>query len=104
MAWDDEYYRLYKVDADDEWRNSAYDENGDCVVCDICSEEMKWSGSGHEWFCPGCGQKKTRIQFFNHIGAEPPGSDCLTRCNENYPFCKKYCDRYPIDPDDPMLD
>lgn len=99
----DEYNDLYKLDMTDEWVNAAYDENGDVAVCDICGAEMKWSLERHEWYCPDCGQTMNRALYFNHIGAEPPGMECLTNCCENYPFCKKTCERYIIDSDDPIL-
>lgn len=99
----DEYDEIYKLDMRDEWINSAYDENGDISVCDICGGEMKWNMEHHEWYCPDCGQIMNRIQYFNHIGANPPGCECITNCCENYPFCKKYCLNYNISPDDPML-
>ena len=31
----DEYEKIYKLDMKDEWANSAYDENGESVLCDI---------------------------------------------------------------------
>ena len=99
----DEYNDLYKLDMKDEWMNSAYDEHGDAAVCDLCGTDMKWDQAQHEWYCPGCGQTMTRAYYFNHIGAEPPGSECLTNCCENYPFCKQHCTRYFIDSNDPML-
>lgn len=99
----DEYDEIYELDVRDEWMNAAYDEEGDIAVCDICGAEMRWDQGNDEWYCPECGQIMNRAIYFNHIGAEPPGADCLTNCCENYPFCKKICDRYSIDPDDPML-
>lgn len=39
----DEYEKIYRLDMKDEWANSAYDENGESVLCDICSSEMKWN-------------------------------------------------------------
>lgn len=47
---------------------------------------------------------KSDVLYFNYIGAEPPSSECITNCCENYPFCKKCCERFEIDPDDPMLE
>lgn len=99
----DEYDEIYKLDMKEEWAGSAYDEEGEAVLCDICGEEMKWNQAENEWYCPGCGQAMSRAVYLDYIGADPPGSDCLTGCRENYPFCKKYCDRYAIDPMDPML-
>jgi hypothetical protein len=45
-----------------------------------------------------------RDRYFQYIMAGPPGPECLFECNENYPFCKKHCELFKIDPDDPMLD
>lgn len=98
-----DYDKIYELDMCDEWMNSAYDESGDSALCDICSSEMKWSPVERKWFCPDCGREMNRPVYFNHIGAEPPSRECLTSCGENYPFCKKYCERFLIAPDDPML-
>ena len=99
----DEYNEIYKLDMQKEWTESAYDENGDSVFCDICGEELKWNPVTGGWICRGCGQEMTRCAYFDYIGAETPGSECLTSCRENYPFCKKTCERYFFDPMDPML-
>ena len=87
----DEYDDIYQVDCKDEWINGAYDENGDSAVCDICGEEMKWDPTKHNYKCSSCGQEMDRAAYFNHIGADPPSAICLTRCRENYPFCKSFC-------------
>lgn len=100
---DNDYSDIYEIDSQDEWINGAYDENGDSVFCDICGGEMKWNQSDCLWFCQECGQVINRSQWFNYIGANPPSYICITNCKENYPFCKKYCDRVSIHPDDPML-
>jgi ribosomal protein L37AE/L43A len=99
----DEYDEIYRLDMKREWTESAYDETGDSVFCDICGGEMKWQPNENLWRCADCVQEMRRAVYFDYIGAEPPGSECLTHCRENYPFCKKYCDRYLIDPRDPML-
>lgn len=98
-----DYDDIWEVDTKDEWLNGAYDENGDAVVCGSCGGEMKWDPGETIWYCPECGERMDRALYFEHIGAEPPGSGCVTDCSENYPLCKRYCDRYPIDPNDPML-
>ena len=100
---DDDYPEIYRVDVTDQWINSAYDENGNGVVCDRCGTGMRWKPEEMIWYCPDCGQEMDRPTYFNYIGAEPPTSECITNCCENYPFCKKYCERFEIDPDDPML-
>lgn len=99
----DEYLDLYRIDAEDDWRNSAYDENGNSVYCGSCGAELRWRPEECTYGCPECGSQMSRAEFFDEIDARPSGSLCLTNCRENYPFCKKYCVVYPIDPDDPML-
>lgn len=100
---DDEYTEIYRVDMRDEWMNAAYDETGNAAVCGLCGAELRWNPVMECWYCPDCGQEMNRVEYFDFIGAQPPGAQCLTNCCENYPFCKKYCERYAIDPDDPML-
>lgn len=97
----DKYDNIFNMG--DEWVNGAYDENGDSGICDVCGQELKWNPIKQEYECPTCGQEMDRAAYFNHIGANPPGQICLTGCNENYPYCKKYCPHYEIDPDDPMM-
>lgn len=94
---------VFQYNMGDEWLNGAYDETGDRSVCDICGQELKWNPIDQKYECPDCGQEMNRTVYFNHIGANPPGQICLTACNENYPFCKKYCPHYSFDSDDPML-
>lgn len=98
----DEYAEFYILDSWDEWANAGYDENGEAAVCDICGGEIQWNGEENLWQCLECGQIFDRVVWFNHIGADPPSSECITNCRENYPFCKKHCSRFPIRPDDPM--
>lgn len=93
---------IYRIDTADEYYNGAYDDDGNDVVCDFCGGEMKFRDG--EWYCTECGQTMDRATYFNHIGAEPPGDGCMHGCDENYPLCKKWCSRYEIDPDDPILD
>lgn len=100
----DEYGKIFRADAKDDWLNGAYDEYGNSVECRSCGGEIKWNPSARNWVCRECGEEMDRAGYFDYIGADPPGRDCLTNCMENYPFCKKYCDRYRIDPADPMLD
>lgn len=96
--------RFYRLSAFDEWINGAWDETGERAICDRCGEELKWNPVMVHWYCTGCDQEMDRKTYFNHIGACPPGEDCLLTCEENYPFCKKTCERYEIDLDDPMKD
>ena len=100
---EDDYAEVYQVDTMDEWENSAYDEEGNAAACDICGSDMRWSPERHVWYCPECGEEMDRAVYFNHIGAEPPGSDCLTNCNENYPFCTRSCMLHPPKLDNPFL-
>lgn len=95
-------YDIQEVDIHDELVNSAYDESGNAVPCRMCTGEMKWSPSKRVWYCPECDYEFDREDFFCYIGANPPGPKCIT-CLENYPYCKKYCAFYDIDPDDPIL-
>lgn len=97
------YAEVYEVDVHDEWVNSAYDEEGGAVPCDLCDSEMRWDPERRIWYCPECERAMDRAVYFNYIGANPPGPDCITNCLENYPFCKKYCERYNIPPNDPMI-
>lgn len=98
-----EYDEIYKIDMCSEWMNSAYDENGNTVICDLCGEDMRWNPAKHNWFCSGCDQEMNRATYFNYIGADFPNCECLVNCNENYPICKRSCDRISTNPDDPML-
>ena len=58
----DEYNDIYQLDMHDEWLNSAYDEDGNSVQCDICGCDMKWSPEARLWFCPDCEQTIEREQ------------------------------------------
>ena len=91
---ENEYDIFYRVDARDEWLNGAYDEDGEQVYCDACGDELKWDPADRCWRCEGCGNQKSRAQFFDFIGANPPGVKCLSQCRENYPFCRKSCPWY----------
>lgn len=64
--------------------DDVYDENGDSVFCDICGNEIKWKEG--IYICPDCGQTMSRSVFFNYIGAEPPGPECVS-CANLYPGC-----------------
>lgn len=100
---DDRYEDLYRVDAMDEFLCGAYDEEGGQVHCDACGEELRWDSQNRSWRCVNCGYERTRIKYFDYIGANPPGPKCLAQCMENYPLCKRWCPWYKIDPDDPIL-
>jgi hypothetical protein len=83
--------------------NGAYTEDGDEALCDVCSEALRWNPEAAYYECKSCGRVLDRALYFQLIGANPPGIDCLSQCRENYPFCKKYCLEYEIDSNDPML-
>lgn len=64
--------------------DTVYDEDGSEVLCDICGAEMIWQND--QYTCSGCGQTMERSEFFNYIGAEPPGPECEF-CDNLYPGC-----------------
>lgn len=76
--------------------DDVYDEEGYFVYCDCCNNELKWKDG--IYICPNCGQTMNRAEFFNYIGAEPPGPNCIT-CVELYPGCP-FCPYGYIDDDD----
>lgn len=92
--------RLHRIDMEDEWRNSAYDEDGEGAVCELCGGELRWNGE--VYICKECRSEMSRCDYLNYIGANPPNEQCF-RCVTNYPFCKKECDHIVINPNDPML-
>lgn len=98
-------YSVNEPDANDEWINGAYDDTGAAVFCEhrYCDGELRFDPALRSWYCPDCGARMDRKDYFDYIGADPPGPDCLHDCDENYPWCKHICDRYYIDPNDPML-
>ena len=73
-----------QLDDFDESYEDVFTEDGDDVVCDICGKEIKWKDG--KYICPNCEQEFSRKEFFNYIGAEPPGKKCIT-CKELYPGC-----------------
>ncbi len=99
-----DHYDIRRLNAFDEWVNGAYDERGNSAICDLCGGEMKWNPVMCHWYCIECEQTMDRKTYFNHIGAMPPGLFCVDQCEENYPFCKKYCEHFIIDSKDPILD
>ena len=100
---DEDYENIFRINAEDDWMNGAYTEDGDESLCDVCGEELRWNPESRQYECRNCGRVIERILYFAHIGANQPGSLCVYGCQENYPFCKKYCLNYEIDPNDPML-
>lgn len=70
----------------DDLYSDVYDEDGDEVLCDICGSAIKWQENDGTYICPNCGQAFTRADFFNYIGAAPPGKECYT-CECLFPGC-----------------
>ena len=58
----------------------------DDLYSDVYDEDGKWREEDGAYVCSGCGQVFTRADFFNFIGAEPPGKECYT-CDCLYPGC-----------------
>ena len=82
---DDDEMHLFNSSLDlDESYDEVYDEDGNSVFCDGCGGEIKWKNG--VYICPSCGKTMSREEFFNYIGAEPPGKECLT-CDNLYPGC-----------------
>lgn len=69
---------------EDEIYDDAYDEEGDFAYC-YCGENIKYLKG--LYLCPNCGKIYSREEFFNHIGAEPPGRECIDICEDLYPGC-----------------
>ena len=68
---------------------SATDEDEDGVLCPACRDfELYMEEDGGHYFCPACGERITRAEFFDYIGAQLPGPVCLS-CSQNYPGCKR---------------
>lgn len=86
----DEEHNFEPLDNDYE---DVYDEDGEIVVCDMCPGEIKWIDK--TYMCPDCERKMSRAEFFDYIGANPPGKECWT-CDNLYPGCVVclygYCD------------
>lgn len=66
--------------------SDVYTEDGDAVICENCGCDIMWNDETGEYMCPWCGHQLSRVEFFDYIGAEPPGSRCIT-CSELYPGC-----------------
>lgn len=89
-----DYYEYYDVGESSEFGQSeyeldedyadVYDEDGDSVICDFCGGRIKFENG--EYVCPDCGQTMSRETFFNYIGADIPGDECLN-CDSLYPGC-----------------
>ena len=64
----------------------VYDESGSYVPCDgyNCNAKVKFHNGQYK--CPKCGKIFDRADFFNYIGANPPGPECVT-CDNQYPGC-----------------
>ena len=64
--------------------NFVYDEEGNWVECDECRTPLVWEDG--QYYCPTCEEYWSRETFFDYIGAELPGDECLT-CDNCYPGC-----------------
>ena len=74
----------------------AYDEEGDSVECDVCGCELVIDDG--KYYCPECDEYWSREKFFDYIGAEPPGPECIN-CDNDYPSCG-YCHHGYLDDDE----
>ena len=70
-------------DSDDVFDDDE-DDNIVLVECDVCGTPIRWKDE--QYICPDCGTIMSRGEFFNCIGANPPGPECLS-CNNRYPGC-----------------
>ena len=64
----------------------AYDEEGNSVQCDRCGMDLVINDDG-EYYCAECDEIWDRQKFFDYIGAEPPGPECIV-CDNDYPSCQ----------------
>ena len=65
----------------------AYDEDGNTVECEWCGAEIIIKNG--EYYCPRCEEVWSRKKFFDYIGSQPPGPECIN-CDNDYPSCG-YC-------------
>lgn len=73
----------------------AYDEEGEEVIADCCGVPIMWDDENY--VCPECGRIFSREEFFNMIGANPPGNLCVD-CDQLYP-CTSCHRGYEIEDD-----
>lgn len=66
----------------------AYDVDGNEVMCD-CGGIFFYDSSRGDYFCPECGQRRTKIIFCEMAGLEID-EHCI-QCGNNYPACKEGC-------------
>ena len=92
----DNYSEIYKICPRDNWINEAFDESGCNVCCDICGANLLHDPIKDIYFCQNCNTELYRLEFFDRIGAKPPGKHCAIDCRENYPLCRKWCLEYSI--------
>lgn len=83
------YFNSHSVDY-------AYDEDENSVDCEWCRQPIVYKDG--EYYCPECDRTISRQEFFEYIGAEPPGSECYN-CDNNYPVCT-ICQYGYVDDDD----
>lgn len=64
--------------------NEVYTEEGDSIECSWCGGPIIYRDGNYT--CASCGKVIDRSEFFNWIGAEPPGPECKS-CDNLYPGC-----------------
>ena len=69
---------------DEVYGERAYDEEGNDVQCDWCGGDIIWKDG--QYYCFRCDEVWPRQKFFDYIGAQPPGKECVT-CDNLYPGC-----------------
>ena len=69
---------------DEVYGERVYDEEGNGVECDWCGSDIIWKNGNY--YCFNCDEVWSREKFFNYIGAQLPGKECLT-CDNLYPGC-----------------
>ena len=88
----DDYSELYGEDSErtpGELYEEVYDEEGDEVVCDLCDGRMEWNNNEFDKaICSKCERVMGRYELFNHVGANPPGKECVTCYIQPYPLCR----------------
>ncbi|BDE86935.1 hypothetical protein CE91St42_13930 [Oscillospiraceae bacterium] len=70
----------------EEVYSEVYDLDEDLVMCDVCGDEIKWREKDGVYMCRRCGRTFSRREFFEYIGATPPGEECYD-CDNLFPGC-----------------
>lgn len=69
-----------------EMDSYVFDEDGNEVHCPLCGGPMIFD-SNNRYVCSECQTIMERGEFFDYIGVESLGPECLT-CNSLYPGCE----------------